>query len=62
MYNDPYGCFLIGLVGIYAPNIGNQHIELKSSMYLRLSMRHVGLLMDDFNMCVDASQSTPRLN
>ena len=60
---------LIWLVGIYAPNNANQRIELWSSIYPRLSEGHcsiyprlsvsrVGLLMGDFNMCVDASQST----
>ena len=49
---------LIWLVGIYAPNTSNQCIELKSSMYRRLLMGRVHLLMGDFDMCVDASQST----
>ena len=70
VYNDPYGRFLvmevkyfdelIWLVGIYAPNNANQHIELWSSMYPRLLVGRVGLLMGDFNMCVDVSQSTSR--
>ena len=59
--NDPYGRVLvmevkyfedlIWSVGIYAPNSAKQHIELWSSMYPRLLVGRVGLLMGDFNMC-----------
>ena len=49
---------LIWLVGIYAPNNANQRIELLFPMYPWLLVGHVGLLMGDFYMCVDASQST----
>ena len=56
VYNDlGYGHFLVmevryfkvlvWLVGIYSPNNANQHSELWSSMYPRLSMGRVGLLM-----------------
>ena len=68
VYNDPYERFSvmevkyfevsIWLVGIYAPNNANQCIELWTSMYPRLLVGHVGLLKCNFNMCVDASQST----
>ena len=61
VYNDPYGCFLlmkvkyfkvlIWLVGIYTPNATNQHVELWSSMYPRLLVGCVGLLMDGLNVC-----------
>ena len=46
------------MVGIYAPNQATQHIALWGSLLQTLSMGRPGLLMGDFNMCVDASQST----
>ena len=42
-------------------NNANQRIELWSSIYPHLLVGRVGLLMGDFNMCVDASQSVGRL-
>ena len=53
---------LVWLIRIYAPNNANQCIELWSSMYPRLSVGHVGLLMGGFNMSAGASQSTLRFS
>ena len=68
VHNDPYGQFLVleitffsevvWVVGIYAPNQATQHIALWGSLLQTLSIGRPGLLMGDFNMCVDAFQST----
>ena len=46
------------MVGIYAPKQATQRIALWGSLLQTLSVGHPGLLMGDFNMCVEASQST----
>ena len=68
VHNDPYGRYLVleitffgevvWVVGIYAPNQATQRIALWGSLLQTLSVGRPGLLMGDFNMCVDASQST----
>ena len=70
VHYDPYGRFLVleitffgevvWVVGIYAPNQATQRIalRLRGSLLQTLCVGHPGLLMGDFNMCVDASQST----
>ena len=68
VHNDPYGRFLVleitffgevvWVVGLYAPNQATQRIALWGSLLQTLSVGRPGLLMGDFNMCVDASQST----
>ena len=45
------------MVGIYAPNQVTQRIALWHSLLQPLYVGRPGLLMGDFNMCVDASQS-----
>ena len=67
VHNDPYGRFLVleitffgevvWVVGIYAPNQATQRIALWGSLLQTLYVGRPGLLMGDFNMCVDASQS-----
>ena len=48
------------VVGIYAPNQATQRIALWGWLLQTLSVGLQGLLMGDFNMCVDASQSTSK--
>ena len=45
------------MVGIYAPNQATQRIALWGSLLKTLYVGRPGLLMGDFNMCVDESQS-----
>ena len=70
VHKDPYGRFLVleitffgevvWVVGIYAPNQATQRIALWGSLLQTLFLGRPGLLMGDFNMCVDASQSTSK--
>ena len=45
---------------IYAPNQTTQSTTLWGPLLKTLSVDYPRLLMRDFNMCVDASQSTPQ--
>ena len=68
VHNDPYGWFLVieitvfcqvvCLVGIYAPNQAIQRVALWAPLLQTLCVGCPRLLMGDFNMCVDAPQST----
>ena len=72
VFNDPSERFMImeityfgevvWVVGVYAPNDVSQRTELWSSLHRLLSVGRAGLMMGDFNMCVDASQSTSRFS